>query len=262
MVMSDANPAPMNAPDTVRLIVNADDLGAHPAFTEGILECFEAGALTQSSAIVVSDGADRACEEAKAAGLPTGLHITLMSEWDGLPWRGLTRTMSRERLPPDLPSLRNRFLVPQLVEEAARQFEVLSTHVGAVPHVDCHIRPFDLTGLAALCARYGVVSRDLEDGPHRLGLDSLFHLSLCPLDPVSKVTHLANHLRSLPAGLHMVVAHPGADDPSLDRLTDRSSRRWKWARPIRTSDRAALLRADLPTLCDEFGIQLVDCSAG
>jgi chitin disaccharide deacetylase len=59
------------------LIVNADDMGASPSTTDPVLECFAAGAITSTSAMVWMDDTARAAERARERGLPVGLHLNL-----------------------------------------------------------------------------------------------------------------------------------------------------------------------------------------
>lgn len=59
------------------LVVNADDWGGSEATTEAILDTFEAGRITSTSAMVYMPDSDRAAEVAKRAKLPVGLHLNL-----------------------------------------------------------------------------------------------------------------------------------------------------------------------------------------
>jgi len=59
------------------LIVNADDWGLRPEVTDGIAECWSAGAVTCASAMVHMADSARAFEIAAADGVPLGLHINL-----------------------------------------------------------------------------------------------------------------------------------------------------------------------------------------
>jgi predicted glycoside hydrolase/deacetylase ChbG (UPF0249 family) len=59
------------------LIVNADDLGRTAAETDAILACWGAGGITSATHMVWMEDSARAAELARAAGLPTGLHLNL-----------------------------------------------------------------------------------------------------------------------------------------------------------------------------------------
>jgi chitin disaccharide deacetylase len=60
------------------LIVNADDLGLGQAETDAILDCFERGAITSTTALMWMPDSVRAAELALAAGVPVGLHLNLI----------------------------------------------------------------------------------------------------------------------------------------------------------------------------------------
>jgi predicted glycoside hydrolase/deacetylase ChbG (UPF0249 family) len=62
---------------TVRLIVNADDLGYSAERDEGILACFRCGVVTSASLLVNGASAGSALRLADAVGLPVGLHLNL-----------------------------------------------------------------------------------------------------------------------------------------------------------------------------------------
>lgn len=59
------------------LVVNADDWGGSEATTDAILQTFEAGRVTSTSAMVYMPDSDRAAEGALRAKLPVGLHLNL-----------------------------------------------------------------------------------------------------------------------------------------------------------------------------------------
>jgi hypothetical protein len=69
------------------LIVNADDMGASPSTTDPVVEGFEAGAITSTTAMVWMPDSDRAGAIARARGLPVGLHLnfTLPFAADAVP---------------------------------------------------------------------------------------------------------------------------------------------------------------------------------
>jgi predicted glycoside hydrolase/deacetylase ChbG (UPF0249 family) len=76
----------------MHLIVNADDLGYSPGVNGAILDLYQAGRLSCTSAIVNLPHSDAGLAAARAAELPTGVHLNL--------------TRGRPCLPPDqVPSL-------------------------------------------------------------------------------------------------------------------------------------------------------------
>jgi predicted glycoside hydrolase/deacetylase ChbG (UPF0249 family) len=59
------------------LVVNADDWGAEWATTDAILSCFQAGAISSTTAMMFMEDSHRAAALARAHGLPVGLHLNL-----------------------------------------------------------------------------------------------------------------------------------------------------------------------------------------
>lgn len=59
------------------LVVNADDLGSDVHNTDAILTCFQAGAISSSTAMVFMADSERAAGLARSHDLPTGLHLNL-----------------------------------------------------------------------------------------------------------------------------------------------------------------------------------------
>ncbi|MGO9908362.1 MAG: ChbG/HpnK family deacetylase [Solirubrobacteraceae bacterium] len=66
---------------TPLLIVNADDLGIEPRVSNAILECFQSGSISSTTALVWMRDSDRAAEIARHAHIPTGLHLNLIEPY-------------------------------------------------------------------------------------------------------------------------------------------------------------------------------------
>ncbi|HEY0096295.1 MAG TPA: ChbG/HpnK family deacetylase [Archangium sp.] len=62
-----------------RLVVNADDLGLHPALDAGILRAHREGIVTSATVLVSGPSAQQAVEKARAQGLALGVHLALSS---------------------------------------------------------------------------------------------------------------------------------------------------------------------------------------
>ena len=62
-----------------RLVVNADDLGLHPALDAGILRAHREGIVTSATVLVSGPSAQEAVEKARAQGLALGVHLALSS---------------------------------------------------------------------------------------------------------------------------------------------------------------------------------------
>ncbi|WNG49343.1 ChbG/HpnK family deacetylase [Archangium minus] len=60
-----------------RLVVNADDLGLHPALDAGILRAHREGIVTSATVLVMGPDAPEAVGQAQAQGLALGVHLAL-----------------------------------------------------------------------------------------------------------------------------------------------------------------------------------------
>ncbi len=67
----------MRAVTRTRLIVNADDLGLHPALDTGILRAHREGIVTSATLLVMGPGAPEAVARAREQGLALGVHLAL-----------------------------------------------------------------------------------------------------------------------------------------------------------------------------------------
>ncbi|QMU78215.1 ChbG/HpnK family deacetylase [Streptacidiphilus sp. PB12-B1b] len=247
------------------LVVQADDYGMCPAVTDGILAAHRAGAVTQASVMVPAPDAHRAMWLARRRGLVLGAHLVLACEWEGLRYHPLTPAGTL-RAPdggylPGIAELRAAGADPgEALVELREQLRVMEAAGIRPRHCESHVGVFDPDVLAAVSAERGLPCRDDVPAPGvPMALDSLWHLSTRPLE--SKTDDLLAHLAALPPGTHMVVAHPAADRPELDTLTDPGSRRWKWARPIRVSDLATLLDPRFHEAVTRLGITLAPLPA-
>src|SRR5262245_41572858 len=59
-----------------RLVIQADDMGMHPAVSDGILLAHQAGVVTQASIMAGAPDAGRAARHATMSGLAVGVHLT------------------------------------------------------------------------------------------------------------------------------------------------------------------------------------------
>jgi predicted glycoside hydrolase/deacetylase ChbG (UPF0249 family) len=65
----------------IQLIVNADDLGLHPAIDEGIFRAHKDGIVTSTTVLVTSRNAQAAAPRAKEEGLAIGVHLCLSTSF-------------------------------------------------------------------------------------------------------------------------------------------------------------------------------------
>ena len=69
--------------DTPLLIVNADDFGWNRDATDRTVECFAAGQITSTTALVNMEDSERAAERGREGGFPIGLHLNLTDPFTG-----------------------------------------------------------------------------------------------------------------------------------------------------------------------------------
>ncbi|UOE42555.1 carbohydrate deacetylase [Agromyces larvae] len=153
---------------TRRLVLTADDLGRDEATSAAIAELAADGAITATTAIVVSPFARAAVDAVRTAGLEPRLHATLSSERGVPSWHPLTSGRSLgdaddASLPEDARQVGERAEPDEVAAELAAQLDQLRA-LGARPAaIDSHAGTlYGLTGRSflpealALCAREGL----------------------------------------------------------------------------------------------------------
>jgi chitin disaccharide deacetylase len=135
------------------LIVNADDWGGFKEGTDAIEECFAAGAISSTTAMVNMADSLRAAELARERGRPVGLHLNLTQPFDtaDVPPQARERQLRLCAHFADLPRRRWRLsLDPRVrrlvadgirdqLEEFRARYEREPTHVDSHHHV--HLCP-------------------------------------------------------------------------------------------------------------------------
>jgi len=159
----------------IELVVNADDLGLHPAIDEGILRAHREGIVTSATLLATARNAAAAVPRAKAAGLALGVHLCVSS--------GLPSAAPPEEIPTVAPGGRLRrswaaFALAVLagrvrLEQVARELKAQiarARQLGAEPdhldgHQHLHVLP-GMTGIVAGLAREeGLGLRWPAEGP-------------------------------------------------------------------------------------------------
>lgn len=140
----------------IRLVVNADDLGLHPSIDAGILRAHREGIVTSTTALVTGRSAAKAIAEAKAQGLPIGVHLCLTTNLP--PAADPARVPSvapkgkfRPRWPQVLAAwAAGRIRLPEVETEFRAQI-ALAKALGAKPdHLDGHQHLHVLPGFASV----------------------------------------------------------------------------------------------------------------
>jgi chitin disaccharide deacetylase len=243
----------------IHLIVQADDYGMCPPVTDGVLAAFRQGVVTQASIMPPAPDAPRAAWLAQRAGLPLGIHFTLMCEWNGLRYYPLTPAPTLRdhdgAFPAGVTELRALAAQDDVRAELRAQLAAVRTTGIEPTHFESHVGVYDPDLLAEISAESGLPCRDAITDPRRaMPIDSLWHLSVQP--PTDKLEALLGYVESLRPGVHMIVAHPALDDPLLRTLCEPTSRRWKWARDIRLTDLEALTDPLFARVCAAHGVRL------
>jgi len=125
------------------LIINADDMGASRSTTDPVLECFAAGTITSTSAMVWMPDTVRCAEIARARGLPVGLHLnfTLPFAADQVPdeIRRRQLTMTRSFRPDSWRGADHGIPTAELIAAAiADQLRGFRELFGEPTHIDGH----------------------------------------------------------------------------------------------------------------------------
>lgn len=107
------------------LIVNCDDLGSSHSTNLATIQALSGGIATSTSLMVPCPRAWEAAQIVK--GLPTGIHLTLTSEYPGYRWRSLTGKASLSDrdgfLPSSAKATLERLIVGDVRAECRAQIE-------------------------------------------------------------------------------------------------------------------------------------------
>ncbi|HLL56113.1 MAG TPA: ChbG/HpnK family deacetylase [Myxococcaceae bacterium] len=147
----------------IRLVINADDLGLHPAIDEGILEAHREGLLTSATVLAMGPNAADAVARARAQGLALGLHLCLSTRLPPAAPAGAVPTVApggrMRQAWSDVAAARARGQLD--LAEVEREFRAQLQRLrdlGAEPdHLDGHQHLHLLPGIAAVVGR---IARD------------------------------------------------------------------------------------------------------
>lgn len=266
----------------IRLIVNADDLGAGAPTDCGILQAFRQGIVTSVSLLANGPSFAEAARIARSEGIPAGVHLNL-AEYRSLtgPIAGLTSAAGE--FPGKVGA--RRALAGGEVEVAALRRELTAQvdrvrQAGLEPdHLDTHQHCGLLAAvtplLLAICRTSGIRAMRLPSPAEPVSADpegllgeevALYRRLIAPVAAavreagivtpdglfgmplLDRLDEPALHslLREMPAGTWELMVHPGCSDP------DRP-----FATPAREGELAALTSPGTRQLIDELGIRLI-----
>ena len=251
-------------PDARLLIVNADDLGMHPAVNRGVLDAIENG-IAQSCSLMAPcpAAADALALLRERPHVPFGVHLTLVRDTPADTWTPLSRDVPTlvdpiGRLFPHAQAA--RLLAGLRIDDVRREFRaqldmVLATGLRPT-HLDFHSLADggrdDVLDVALLLAEeHGLAVRVwLDRGratARKRGRPVVDHpfLDSFSLDVEGKAERYAALLRSLPVGLSEWAVHPAVGHEPPGGL-------------VRTTDHAFLVSDRARELVDAEGIVLID----
>jgi hypothetical protein len=246
---------------TIRLVVQADDLGMCRAVNEGIGLAITEGIVTQTSVMAAAPCFAEGAALVLRLGVTTGLHGTLTCEWRHLRWAPLSAGPSLRRgdgtmhatVEDAAASVDPVDAAAELSQQAAR-----ARACGLAPaYVDCHMGISVPSAFAAVCDELGVrfIYRGVE--PHH-DFTSLYVLSMASADDLgARTAQFVEWLERLGDGVHFVLSHPAVASAELRALTDPDDANAVWAEPWRVADLATLTDPAVREVVERRGIELV-----
>jgi chitin disaccharide deacetylase len=258
-------------PDARVLLINADDLGMHPAVNRGVLDAIENGIARSCSLMAPCPAVDDALELLlDRPHVPFGVHLTLVRDTPADRWTPLSQSRDVPTLVDPSGRLFLHAQAPQLlaglrIEDVRREFRaqlnaVLATGLRPT-HLDFHSladggRDDVLDAALMLAEEHDLAVRLWlgrgRDIARRRGHPVIDHpfLDSFQLDVEGKADRYATLLRSLPVGLSEWAVHPAAaHEPSAAGPSG-----WR----VRSTDHQFLVSAQARELVEAEGIVLID----
>lgn len=148
-----------------RLIINADDFGAYPQRSRGILDAWENGVVTSTTLICNGGDAENAAHAARERGLPTGVHLNLTHGAPMNPKADVASLLGadglfRERAVQWRALEEGHVEATHIERELRTQLEWFMKHCGQPTHVDghqhIHVHPAVASVLGPVLKQYGI----------------------------------------------------------------------------------------------------------
>jgi len=248
------------------LLVNADDLGMHPAINDAIVSSAEAGIVRSCSVMATCPGTEHAFALLREhPSMVCGVHLTLVRDAAADRWAPIVPGPSLVDedgllvLHRDAASLLARARIDEVEREFRAQLDVVLRAGVRVTHLDFHCladggRDDILDVALGIAAEHGLAVRVWSDPARarmrsagRPVIDHAFVDSFA-LDVAGKAEQLAARLRALPAGLTEWAVHPG-----LEGAADGADHGWA----VRSSDHAFLTSPAARAIVEQEGIELI-----
>jgi predicted glycoside hydrolase/deacetylase ChbG (UPF0249 family) len=270
-----AEPQDPASSESIRLIVQGDDLGSSHAANEGFVRCYQDGIMRTAEVMVPCpwfEEAVRLCNE--NPGLEVGVHLTLTSEWDKVKWRPLTHAPSLVNpdgyffqmtgsgwppgvtWPPHTAFKEADVKIEDVEKELRAQIELAKRRIANVTHVTAHMgtaacRPELKHLVSRLAKEYELIT---WDDLTEKGLKYAGGWGSNSDTPDQRAAALAEKLRQLEPGTWLIIEHPGLDTPEMRALDHPGSANVAQARSGVTR---AFTSPEVKRIVAERGIQLV-----
>lgn len=205
------------------LIINADDLGLWPSVDAGIMQAWQAHAISESSVLANSPRLPEILRAARESGLPVGIHLNLTH---GLPLSDpadipdfvtpqgtfMKRVLWPDKLPIEQIRLELRSQLAWVLQSGCRP-----THLDSHHHIHRYPEIFAVT---LECAReLGVPVRAIDaamrDALRQSGIVTTDHFSMDFYGEQATVATLIRLVEECPGGTLEIMTHPGHTDTSL-----------------------------------------------
>lgn len=215
--------------NAIQLIVNVDDVGNSPDVANGVLQLWEAGAISSVSVMAFGSDVDHTAKLLIENNIPTGVHLALNHGRGVLPadevpslhtsngdfWNSAEETMAR-------------LVISDVKREFEAQIEKLLRIGIAVRHLDSHMgltfmSPELLRLYQELAQKYRLAVA-LPEGPYfdsvrkqlaqnslaaSISLSGIYELSRGAEETfTNRAAHYRSLLRSLKPGLNYIFSHP------------------------------------------------------
>ncbi len=227
LVVSDVGVTTQPAP--IRLIVQADDLGAAHGINVASLQAYTDGIVRTANVIVPAPWTPEAVALLRDhSDLDAGVHLAITSEWSAIKWRPLTTAPSlvdargyffpmvwpNDKLPPKSSLKENAPRLDEIERELRAQIEYAKREIPQLTYTWNHMG-FDALApeVRALTSRltkeYGLVT------PFDLGVQFAGEIYDGADTGAAKATKLAAKLQRLGSGTWLIVDHAATDTPEV-----------------------------------------------
>lgn len=215
------------APEEIRLLIRADDMGSCHAANTATIHCYREGIVRSAEVIVPGPWFLEAAKLlAENPGLDVGVHLALTSEWDLLKWRPLTHAPSLVDADgyfypnvgspekPDSGPLGATARPDEIERELRAQIELARKHIKNLTHLSTHMVWHRSS--PALQAIIGKLAKEYALPIEIDGVQPLGSLGEWPKTTAGqKEDAMAGHLERIGPGTWFFLEHPGTDDPEM-----------------------------------------------